>query len=400
MCPPNSNGKSIDSKTYLDVPIHLAVDDKTRHWYYFRAQPRTDAERAGTIHKKDMGGAHVQKIARVHNGRGNKDLTLDDASFELVECPTALSTKDFYTMATGNMEEASKLRQQYCDEVLDFMQKKFKCDKVAYLHHQVRNASKLSTPGIAGYAGGGPHTDSSAVSADELAMSMSGGEKYERYLYVNLWRNISEEPIENDHLAMLDERTVVKPDDYIVKDLFGDGYTVIQYGLNARHAEQHKWYYFPKMEKKEGILFKQMDSDWTKSGRVCFHMSVADPDLAAMPRSRESIEIRFVCFWKKADSGVDSMPTEQNTNKSMVKDPEVYARELKSGLSLSSASAWDLTKALVQKIPMLGRLALLICGPPGSSGSGNAATKAGPRYSGKPEDYLDKFTQVVGSFPQ
>ena len=85
---------------------------------------------------------------------------------------------------------------------------------------------------------------------------------YRRYCYLNLWKNISETPIQNDHLAMLDERTTVKPDDYIPKDLFGDGYTVVQYGLNARHANIHKWYYFPKMTNKEAILFKQMDSDY------------------------------------------------------------------------------------------------------------------------------------------
>jgi len=345
-----------------------------------------------------MGGAAVQNTVRVYNGRGNKDLTLDKASFELVECPTALSTEDFYAMAAASgKDKAVQLQQQYIEEVSDFIKEKLKCDKVSYLHHQIRNAAKVGTPGIAGYAGGGPHTDSSAVSADELAMSMCTGEKFERYLYVNLWRNISVEPIENDHLAMVDERTVVKPDDYIVKDLFGDGYTVIQYGLSARHAEHHKWYFFPRMEKHEGILFKQMDSDWTKSGRVCFHMSVADPDLAgnATIKSRESIEIRFVCFWKKADSGVDSMPTEKNTNKFMVKDPETYARELRSGTSISSASVWDLTKALVVKLPLLGRLALLVCGSP-DVGHSHAA---GITYSGKPEDYLDKFTTVVDSFP-
>ena len=87
-----------------------------------------------------------------------------------------------------------------------------------------------------------------------------------------MWRNIADNPIENDHLAMLDERTTAKPDDYIVKDLFGDRYSVVQYGLNARHASNHKWYYYPKMKKDKAIIFKQMDSDYTKSGRICFHM--------------------------------------------------------------------------------------------------------------------------------
>ena len=42
---------------------------------------------------------------------------------------------------------------------------------------------------------------------------------------------------------MVDERTTVKPDDYIVKDLYGKGFSAVQYGLNARHANNYKWYF-------------------------------------------------------------------------------------------------------------------------------------------------------------
>ena len=47
---------------------------------------------------------------------------------------------------------------------------------------------------------------------------------YKRYCYLNLWRNIGQDPIVDNHLAVLDERTVVKPDDYIPKDLIADTY--------------------------------------------------------------------------------------------------------------------------------------------------------------------------------
>ena len=99
---------------------------------------------------------------------------------------------------------------------------------------------------------------------------------------------------------MLDERTTVKPDGYIPKDVFGPGYSLVQYGLNARHADIHKWYYFPQMKKKEeAILFKQFDNDWTKQGRTCFHISVADPNAHPKAPARESIEARILCFWNK-----------------------------------------------------------------------------------------------------
>jgi hypothetical protein len=41
-----------------------------------------------------------------------------------------------------------------------------------------------------------------------------------RFVYVNAWRNIALTPIEDNHLAMLNEQTTVKPDDYIIADLY------------------------------------------------------------------------------------------------------------------------------------------------------------------------------------
>eukprot|EP00586_Coscinodiscus_wailesii_P005426 CAMPEP_0172486458 /NCGR_PEP_ID=MMETSP1066-20121228/15037_1 /TAXON_ID=671091 /ORGANISM="Coscinodiscus wailesii, Strain CCMP2513" /LENGTH=454 /DNA_ID=CAMNT_0013252427 /DNA_START=82 /DNA_END=1446 /DNA_ORIENTATION=+ len=378
------------STDYLEVTTHLAVDDMTRHWAYFRSLPRTNKERKSSIHKDDVGGSTVRRNIRVYNGRDEEKLVLDDASFELVSLPTSLSTADFYEIQENSTKDSLTLQQKYHDEVSTFMKNKLGCDKVVCFHSQVRNEKRtMEGKGVQGYASGMPHTDSSAVSADQLALSKlenDDPQQYGRYMYLNLWRNISSHPIENNHLTVLDERSVVKPDDYITKDLHGDGYSLVQYSLNARHADQHRWYYFPKMKKDEGILFKQFDSDWTKSGRTCFHMSVADPKVGAdEARERESIELRAVCFWKKNSDGigVDSMPTKENTNADLIKYPPNL-----SANTFDDASVLDLIMALVLKIvPFV----YLLFGH-----KNNRITQ----YSGKPDDYLDKFVTVVDYFPQ
>ena len=105
----------------------------------------------------------------MHDGRRctNASLTLDDASFELVSCPTDLTTQDFYALQDGD----DALRQKYYKQVETFVQKKLGCDKVIVFHRQVRNPSQTQThPTVQSYAGGGPHTDSSAVAADQLAL--------------------------------------------------------------------------------------------------------------------------------------------------------------------------------------------------------------------------------------
>ena len=80
------------------------------------------------------------------------------------------------------------------------------------------------------------------------------------------------------HLALLDERTAVKPDDYEKAEVKRDGGRAMAeqcYMLSTRHASNHKWFYFPSMEmQKDVILIKQMESDWTKSGRRSFRMHV------------------------------------------------------------------------------------------------------------------------------
>ena len=41
-----------------------------------------------------------------------------------------------------------------------------------------------------------------------------------RFVYLTAWRNINTSPVQDNHLALLDERSLVKPDDIIVRDNF------------------------------------------------------------------------------------------------------------------------------------------------------------------------------------
>ena len=64
------------------------------------------------------------------------------------------------------------------------------------------------------------------IESDEIFKDYKSG----RFLYLNAWRNISDTPIGNNHLAVCDETSLVAPDDYIPTDLFfGQGHSVVQY---------------------------------------------------------------------------------------------------------------------------------------------------------------------------
>jgi hypothetical protein len=59
------------------------------------------------------------------------------------------------------------------------------------------------------------------------------------------------------------------------------------------HREAHRFYYFPRMQMDEAIVFKQLDP---RPGRAycCPHTSFDDPGAPADAVGRRSIELRAV----------------------------------------------------------------------------------------------------------
>eukprot|EP00794_Sanderia_malayensis_P014981 gene14981-16526_t len=116
-----------------------------------------------------------------------------------------------------------------------------------------------------------------------------------RFAIVNVWRNISDDsPIQNDHLAVCDARTIAAPDDFIVCDVIGENYEREVYNLDPKRKEFHQWYYYPNMVKEEVIVFMQYDSDPQSRARYTFHTAVKSPHAKANAPPRESIECRSI----------------------------------------------------------------------------------------------------------
>ncbi|CAJ1346347.1 unnamed protein product [Effrenium voratum] len=116
-----------------------------------------------------------------------------------------------------------------------------------------------------------------------------------RWIFVNVWRNISEEPVQRNPLAACDAATCAL-DDLIVfeiryADRIGENYF-------ARYSEQQRWFYFPRMEKDEVMLLKCWDSRGAGfhngPAPATFSLHGSFEDLAPPPDApdRESIEAR------------------------------------------------------------------------------------------------------------
>ena len=96
------------------------------------------------------------------------------------------------------------------------------------------------------------HSNSSRYAAEEVFLRFAGNTvdaKFckRRLVYINAWRNITTDPIENNHLAVYDETSLVTLDDYLASDLFLPGARSMQYRLSDCNVAKSRWYYFPKI---------------------------------------------------------------------------------------------------------------------------------------------------------
>ena len=130
-----------------------------------------------------------------------------------------------------------------------------------------------------------------------------------RFALINLWRNIAAEPVATYPLALCDAVSV-HPDDLVVfeihyADRVGENYF-------AKHADAHRWYFYPAITRDEALLIKQWDSaggmarsagasaDAMSPDAPCtfsFHTAFEDPTTAPDAPDRWSIEVRCIVLY-------------------------------------------------------------------------------------------------------
>jgi hypothetical protein len=130
-----------------------------------------------------------------------------------------------------------------------------------------------------------------------------------RFAIINVWRNIAEEPVQTNPLAMCDGQTVV-PEDLVTfeihyQDRIGENYF-------AKHHPRHRFFYYPEMTRDEPMLLKQWDSagalaksggstsDAAVTGGPCtfsFHSAFDDLSTPDDAPDRWSIEVRCLVIY-------------------------------------------------------------------------------------------------------
>jgi hypothetical protein len=144
----------------------------------------------------------------------------------------------------------------------------------------------------------GVHNDYTERSAPRRLREIVGDAEAERRLkkrwaIVQVWRPIRGTVLA-EPLGICDGRTIPHAGFIRVerryKDRTGEVYHIA-------HNPAHQWYYFPRMERDEALVFKVFDSDAGQPSRFTAHSAFDDPGTPAGAPPRESIETRTFAFF-------------------------------------------------------------------------------------------------------
>ena len=110
------------------------------------------------------------------------------------------------------------------------------------------------------------------------------------FAIIQSWRPI-DKPVERNPLAFsaatgLDETDFI-PVQRCTAERVGEVYGVT-------YNPRHQWYYFPRMQRHEAVVFKVYDSRRDGRSRWSAHTAFEDPTTAPDAPPRESIEIRTI----------------------------------------------------------------------------------------------------------
>ncbi|KGE03853.1 hypothetical protein HRUBRA_01600 [Pseudohaliea rubra DSM 19751] len=114
-----------------------------------------------------------------------------------------------------------------------------------------------------------------------------------RFAIINAWRPIRG-PVLDQPLVLCDASTV-EEGDLVAMERRGEVRTgKLQV---ACHNPAQRWYYYPRMQPDEVLLFKTYDSAEDGRARFTLHSSFADPAAPAAAPPRESLETRCLVFF-------------------------------------------------------------------------------------------------------
>lgn len=248
----------------------------------------------------------------MHNARQlEPPAALDTMGFTLADCPTSVK----------NFRDDAEIVKVYYEELRNLVKKVSGAQRVLIFDHTIRESGNKNLNAQSGSSAAPVprvHCDYTAEGAprrlkqlgkeginslvrgrilteaevDELATR--------RFAFINVWRSISDDaPVHRMPLAVMDERSM-DPDEKFLYELIFPDRVGENYSLDF--SKDHKWYYYPLMQKSECLVFKVYEK-LEDGPRFVFHTAFEDPRCPEDAPPRISIEARAIAFFpEEADT--------------------------------------------------------------------------------------------------
>lgn len=232
-------------------------------------------------------GSDDRRMVEIRDGRAG-DFSLDVNGFAVV--PHATGVADFL--------DPKNIKGTYYPEVEALIRQVSGARRVVVFDHTLRSGDEaerearlLREPVLSA------HNDYTEWSGPNRVRELLPEEAEKllerRFAIIQVWRAINL-PIQSNPLAIADARSVA-PEDLLVAERRYPHRVGQTYRLKYNPA--HRWYYFPRMQRDEALVFKVYDSG--KDGRARFtpHTSFDDPSTPPGAPPRQSIEARALAFF-------------------------------------------------------------------------------------------------------
>ncbi len=240
------------------------------------------------IHRRRTGVPDMRSVAILDGRAEGEELSLERNGFVLVGHPTAV--KDFF--------DAEELTRVYYPEVERLIAATLGASRVVIFDHTLRSgdeaereAKLVREPVLSA------HNDYTEWSGPQRVREIMGDEAdallTRRFAIIQVWRAINE-PIESNPLAVADARTVSMEDLMISERRYPHR---VGQTYRLKHNPDHRWFYFPRMQRDEALVFKVYDSEKDGRSRFTPHTAIDAPSSMPGSRPRQSIEARAFAFY-------------------------------------------------------------------------------------------------------
>ncbi len=264
----------------IEPTVNYLVNDGTEVFTYTGG--------AGSLDVRTGGAQNPQKVV-MQNGRPHvNEFNLDVDGFRFVRHDTKVQ----------NFLDETEIKRVYYPEMEALIKAESGAKRVVVFDHTLRTADDAfreqhKIREVVRRA----HNDYTEWSGPQRVRDILPGEADEllkrRFAIIQVWRPIRY-PVETHPLAIADARSV-SFDDFIISerrypDRVGQTYAVA-------YNPKHKWFWFPRQERNEALVFKVYDSAKDGRARWTAHTAFDDPTSTPNARPRESIEIRTLAFF-------------------------------------------------------------------------------------------------------